>query len=351
MPIAMTVLVMAWVSGPWRVDLEKLTHLAVGVSSPVVTPDEHVYFIDAQDRTIFHLGPNGEEIGTFGGRGQGPGEFEYVWQVQYLADANVILAVDHGDLSIVVFDAVGGFMRETTVNEAFREATLFLDEDTYIGIRSPDYFRDPSASGAEIVLGHVESGRSTQLLALDERTHPAPMIKKGNNSMCLLSFPWIPRGIVAVNSRQTLAALGSSWSVDFQVFDVSQSRVVGSIEDVSIPRIPLTDREIEDYGCRCKINGRVITAADFDQPDFKAIVHDVFWGANGQLWVQLQTPFGNRQHRFLVYDSTGKRLGAIEVSANQRVFFANDTFLWCVETDEQDDRTWILKRPYALSDF
>jgi len=162
-----------------------------------------------------------------------------------------------------------------------------------------------------------------------------------------MTFSWTPRSLSVVSPDRRFVFMGSTGDLDFVVYDVAMQSISGRIEEDRIPRLPLTDEEIEQCGATVRARGKVYRAHDFDQPEYLPLIKSAFCDWQGHLWVLLNARKGTPEINYLVFDRHGKKKGRLTV-ANDRVFQATGSHHWCFDFDRETEDAWIKKIAYDL---
>lgn len=91
------------------------------VTSFVVVENQSIFLLDESQSKIFEYDFTGSLIKSFGGEGNGPGEFEAAQSMAYDQDRNQLLVLDFRNSRIVAFD----------INSGVHAGTILL-KDTYV---------------------------------------------------------------------------------------------------------------------------------------------------------------------------------------------------------------------------
>ena len=97
-----------------RLTFGSVRHLAVEASGSVVVED-------AMGRAVVRVGPDGEFKDSLGRVGPGPGEYQYPFGIAAFPDGSVAVR-DNEPPSIILFDSLGGFIREWTLFDRVKTA-------------------------------------------------------------------------------------------------------------------------------------------------------------------------------------------------------------------------------------
>jgi len=134
------------------------------INDVIMRPDGSLLVVDAISAQIWHLRENGELIGTFGGRGDGPGEFATPTEIAPLGEEEyLVLDTDRFELTVVHIEG---------------------SEQSYVGtIRMPFQALHLCGSGEAVVVNPYDSGHA--LVRIDregsELTSYLPLAELGGS--------------------------------------------------------------------------------------------------------------------------------------------------------------------------
>ncbi|MDJ0839628.1 MAG: 6-bladed beta-propeller [Acidobacteriota bacterium] len=333
----------------WVTDARDLSEIVTGVSHLTVLPSGHVYLLDMRESQIVHLDDKGREVRIFGRTGEGPGEFRYGTRLEHLQGRTLVL-LDQGGRRFLYFDLEGNYLKQFLMNDkSLKHGTRFIDENRVLYVDAGDIWK-PDQRGAEIRLARLDEERDTLLLKNDFRRHGDYSVYKGKNGEArgALIFDWTPASLIAIG--QNRAYLGSTNDVDFLVLDLKTEKPVGRIKDDSVRPRPLMEEEVEAQKGAVIINGKKITARDFDSPDYKAPLARGMVDQIDRLWLLENREFESKARRWRVYTASGKLEGVITLTVKQKLYQADAGFIWIKETieEEEEDVILIKKQTYKL---
>lgn len=109
---------------------------STGIGTPsdaVLDRDGSLVVADLQAGTLTRLSPSGQIVSSFGGKGDGPGEFHYLYKVA-VDSARNIHAYDLGGSQISVFSPAGDFQDRIPLDLSFRQVDdlRVLDSGRYV---------------------------------------------------------------------------------------------------------------------------------------------------------------------------------------------------------------------------
>jgi len=330
--------------GEWTVKLENLSRFTWQVSSLVVTPEEQTYFLDGKEHLIFQLNDQGVEVNVFGKKGQGPGEFERAWKLEYLPAAERLLLFDHGQRKLVEFDRDGQYIETRKLEfELVLGNPIFMSQDLAVLMKAANPFADELGQGARFLLFDFNKKSETLLLKNDVTKHGDPIVSESSDGRKnVINLPWTPRSLIAVSPNRDVLFMGSTIEVNFTVYDVAKGIVSGRIEDMDFPVSPLTVADLEYldqiFGQREK------SLKDYDPPATKPPTGMVLCDSDNRLWVQINHDLLAKNASWMVYESTGKRCGRVCLPKFHFLEHATQTHVWCVVRDPDDDEQVLIKK-------
>lgn len=130
-----------------RIDFEKEEYSDLGLKEPsFAEADGHgnIYVVELYPDSqffIYKFSPGGKFLKKFGGKGQGPGELQWVSALIVNKNGHVQVS-DMNAGKLVEFDADGNFVKETKVHHVVREVVP-LKNGLYLGRRSPKDSSEP----------------------------------------------------------------------------------------------------------------------------------------------------------------------------------------------------------------
>ena len=319
-----------------------------------------LYILDAQSSLITVVGPDGEFRRTFGGPGEGPGEFGSPLALAVFRDGRAVVG-DADHLTYHLFGATGEFER--------RVGWGFGDERPVLAGIMPDPQGDAlfSAVGSEFrsmtYIGDTKShtSRAVERITLTGEDATRDTVAEG----------WLPEGgesiytglaqVKAFGSRMLVGVLpdGSVAFSDSTAYTIKIARSGAGVWRIlrrTLQPIPVTGRMIsaEKDRLRERIGGSSPTLRQYENEridnmpfsDEVAILRALRTSWDGEIWVQRhgEEPIGDfGPIDVLTMDGRylgSYRTGAIEMPAA----FGPDGLIAFIETDEFDVRSVVVRR-------
>ena len=314
------------------------------------------WVVNAGDQRIRIFGPDGVHEATFGGRGQGPGEFRYIIDIAEVGDSLRVT----GMRRVTWMTLEGSVIRTEPLD--WTGLTERLASTAYFGSGSP------LSDGGYLL--NAELRRELPLPGGIVRP-PQPVFRTGpsmDGVDTLGIFPGIeqvdlgsaerPDYWVLPFARRTLVAHGGSPSIVYvaanESHDVLQFSVDGSLRRVLRPlrsSAPATRSDFDAWKTEmlALLEGRPGVAADeieprmdrLPVPDSLPPYQHLIVAINGSLWAGLGQPGIGRQEAldYILFSSTGTPLGHVSVPERFQLLEVGDNYVLGVSRDELDVQT------------
>ena len=330
-----------------------------------VAPDGTMYTLHTQEQVVRMFAADGSFKGLIGGRGSGPGEFENVATMGWVADTLWVL--DFANYRFSQFTQGGEFIgsfsvpyRSTQGLDAVRppRASGLLFDGTVHGAPST-----PSSQVADGTLTH----RVPMLMTREGRvTDTLPSVPFGRNQWAI-SDPDDP-GRGGLYGRQPFGDGPLSWFVPRERAVIILDRTAPSSRDEASLRVskltflgdtvfsriyrfepvPVRSEEVDSvlderasmmaergiFGVT-QARGREWAALTLYQPAFRTGVTSMVLGRDGSIWLS-RGPDGAGQDDWVVLDSAGEPIGHLKLPTGLQIFVVDPPLLWASERDELD---------------
>jgi hypothetical protein len=325
-----------------------------------VAPSDDVHVFDRGDRSIRVFAADGTHRTTYGGQGEGPGEFQVVWAIAVSPDSVIVF---DGRL-YHVFDAEGEFIdahayegladgpRVTVGSAAWTERGWIVTErvraDYGDGPRGPGVVRGPFNRTTHARVFDPATGSFGEPFAT--AVHPDEFLvgEIGFIRAAMLS----PDVVTAISTDGSLFV---SHSGDYEVEEWHPDGSRGSGVTRRIRRIPVTDadmeaeirRNVEEYEARGPLQGESKMAYDMwrndvrgiGHVDFRPVVGYLIADPGGRLLVHRTdmdpNPFESGDASdWDVFDAAGGIVGRFTAAPGIRMFAYDHPFVYGTVRDE-----------------
>ena len=316
-----------------------------------VAPNGTIAITQQQDRLVRFLDSSGTPLGTFGRRGQGPGEFQHVGRLTWIGD------------TLVVSDRQQYRFTLISPDRKLVRSVLWL---THLTVPLPTELDAPSAKVVipELLLGD----RSQVVIASMGRLSMAPNVP---------SRPEEPSPVMRVDSagvfRHLITRVPASDDCSVQVAQPGVAYVVMSIPFCFIPledvaadgsRFSLAYVEKGKNSYRVEVtrsSGEAVFTRSYSYqpvavpaavrdsvkaaarapagrsaaekiPDFFPPLTVILGGRDETTWIEMFSIAGDRTWQML--DDRGNPIGQLKVPRNVRIKVASRSTIWATETDD-----------------
>jgi len=331
-----------------------------------VSESGRIYTAHGQEQVVRAFEPDGSLFRIIGGRGEGPGEFQNVAQIGWVADTLWVL--DYSLYRFNLFSEDGEFLHSFSVPFKFRE-----DETQPYPPRAAGLLSDGTVHGGPPVPSHeVEDGTITHQIILlmtrdGEVTDSVASIRVGNNQWAVydpdnrmsgMMFTQQPFGdgprwgfvpnerALAVLYRKAPSTLGEA---RFRLIKQTLSGDTVFAREYSYQPDPLMKEETDsilDFNvtrwAELGIMGGA-TAARLGSwaerglftPPFRPPISEMVIGRKGGFWLR-GNPIDGDSVMWFVLDPDGSPAGQVSLPVGLRVLAADPSAVWGTETDDLD---------------
>lgn len=349
---------LGWRIGPRpEVSIGKVTgeepYLLTGASDATRLSDGRIVVVNRLTRELRVFDEAGIHLDTWGGTGEGPGEFTAVtiFHIAPLAgDSMVVWGIWH-DPFMTVFDPAGNYERSFRPerSEPGVAGGLIAVAVTPGGaiLAGPNRISNLSVAVVELWNADGELLGSLGTHAGKERIHDVEnsIIYDVIFGRSLLHQPWGDLIVVGPNTRYEIKAYAQDGSMARIVRRDHVTRAptrahVEAYAEALVARIPTAEER--ENALRSRLSRPV--AEQF--PAFASVMSD----AQGHLWVEEFKPPGEEQPGVIwtVFDPEGRALGFVETPAELEIYEIGEDYILGRTRDELDVeyiQVWPLDRP------
>ena len=313
-----------------------------GIVSIVRDGDGNFIVADNGTGEIRVFDTEGRHLRTFGGRGEGPGEFQLLVGAWLLPDGSVV-AADRRLQRITRFDAQGTLLGAGTLT-----GVESMDILTPVGLAGSETFLSrlrpltvPSISSLEDAVGGVEEAfggdeappeyfvryRLDGTLVDTLAGHPGRMMSvstsgSGTNvSLNLLRVPFSAEPAASGSNRGVVITGGTRYEVGVYDDSGALSRIV-RLAEVPTPR---ADEHLEAYvrgsgnpfaQDEASIRAMIAGYQDMPLPETLPAYTDLRTADTGELWARRYSQRGASHSRWDVFGPDGRFLGRVDVPSS-----------------------------------
>ncbi len=321
-------------------------HFFSRLSMLVPDSQQRLYLVDGGSSTIYHYDAEGRFIGTIGGPGRGPGEFEQVGYVS-LDDRDRLFVLDFSGFQFNVLEEAGP--AEWEFQNRF---SVYAWGDSDFPTRMPGAFG--LMPGGELVVVHVNNfsmnpndedvppitvrvysseGEPVRESVMEARGESVLMVSMGEQTMV---FPQ-PYGYTNISAIDADGVLYQNWSEDtaIRVLDTKQENARTDTAGV-IPAVPkkITPEMVAE--AVENINEAARRDARDGIPDHAPFFRYMIADDEGRVWLALyeQARFSS-SHRFVVFNAeSGSVEQVVEFEHPLHITRIRDGRIYGIASDE-----------------
>jgi hypothetical protein len=314
------------------------------VTSLDVDSDGRLYVVDVMNPYVTVLSSTGDVVRTLGRRGEGPGEFKSVTNVQVLPGDSLLVFDQNlsrvtvfrpasAEVAYVVNLAASTFSAPYRIEKAPRSGKLVAAyQQLYSTADDPS--RDRMRRNLLRVLD--ADGAVSRDSVLTFPASESLVVRKGGGLRVNPNAPFGRKGIFRVGDR-----IYYNWTdtLGIEIYSLEGTRVGG----FSIDREPV---EVARSDIREAVSG---SSESFHQvlretaPQTWPVVKDMLLDDQGRVWVSLNSGAG-KQVRWLALEASGRRMGWATLPRNVSLLRITGQSAYAVSVDETDSPRVIIFR-------
>lgn len=330
-----------------------------------VSADGTMYTLHTQEQVVRMFAADGSFKALIGGRGSGPGEFENLAVMGWVADTLWVL--DFRGYRFSQFTPTGEFIGSFSVPYRSIEGLSAIQPPRAGGLLFDGTVHGEPPAFSHLVADGTLTHRVPMLMTRDGTvTDTLPSIPIGRNEWAI-SDPDDP-GRGGLYTRQPFGD-GPLWSFvpGERALIILDRTAPSSRDDASLhvskltfsgdtvfsrtyrfEPTPVSSEEVDSllderasmmaergiFGVTAA-RGREWAALTLYQPEFKPGVVGMVFGRDGSIWLS-RGPDGTGQDDWVVLDSAGEPIGHLKLPTGLQIFVVDPPLLWASERDELD---------------
>jgi len=287
----------------WEIDQTEI-YEPIGRRGAAVSPTGELYLLDYAEFRVLHYDADGNKLGSFGRKGQGPGEFTFPVSIHF--DDDKLYVFDMGGSAIHVFQSDGAFLSRYSLPSMGVEAAR-VDNGWITG--NWMFSRDPAAP-VEVLWRDETLEQQEPILEWPRDAEGGGMrIMAGPNAPAMPFNPVRDRPAMAASPDGKLVFLSHPGPFKISVIDAEKKRVVRTIQR-DLPQIPFNeqwgDQRLKESEERSKSRGGMAIKFKPDYPKYFPNVRSLLATADGRLAVERWSGEPDARDLFLVMTPDGK---------------------------------------------
>ena len=305
---------------------------------------ERLYVLDNRLHQVRVFNLMGQAIGTFGRRGQGPGEFEHPSRVGWQADTLWLIDGMH---RVHRFSPTGQFHRTHT---AIGVLAVSHDGGLLLRQQGSGLPGTPAGTRNTLEISHLSAGKLRTVFRLQQTTKPMQM--RMQDGYLFLAQPFRDDAVWAVDREGRGVYLvdrqvGGNRPHTFGLFALSLSGDTLWTRRYPYQPKPLTqlmvDQRLKEIqgdtrnipGRRLVLDPEVLVKGLY-RPRYLPPVEGIVVGRDGTIWLRRETVPGSETAWYQALSSAGDPLGTIRLPATDRLVEADSNRLWIVTKDADE---------------
>ncbi len=315
-----------------------ITHMALG-------PDGLLYTTHAGEGTVRRWTSDGAPAGSLGGRGEGPGEFQYPYGLGFFGDSLwvwdlVAIRVSHFDLEGRFLGSVSARRNPGGATELPVRPVVPLRDGTFMGMTPPA--STSIARGSQTESPYVRMDADGSWL---NRIWTQPWRRHDTFATSSASQPFGDAHLSGMGARGLLVVERRAWTGEGDpAMRVSEIGFDGDTIFTSVvpyDPVPLAAERFDSV-VRAWAGGSAADEAQIREvmyrPSYLPAVSRLLGAADGSIWLQRFDPVelagGERMIEWLVFDSDGSPLARALTHAGLEVKLITEDMVWGIERDE-----------------
>lgn len=243
-----------------------------------VNEEENIYISDRSDMSIKVFDKEGNYLGTFGRKGEGPGEFKRIGEMHFFPNGK-LLVHDNRSRRSSFFTPEGEFLRNLKWKNSHlhihwvTDSTITMDERIY---------------GEKTILSvKTYDLKGEELVSFGNFTYPTPEILQTQNMTYAMNVPYTPRSIFAAdpNRKWLYHCLNDTYLIE--VYN-SEGELFRKIQRPYTP-VPFTKEEVKEFR---ELNEERLDkpfskmVKEMELPNVKTVTGQMQVDGKGNLWVR-----------------------------------------------------------------
>jgi hypothetical protein len=260
---------------------------------------ENIYISDAKEIGIKVFDPHGKYLHSIGGKGQGPGEFQWIMDFSFLPDER-LLVMDFRSLRTSIFDSSGKFLESHQwIQNLYLDQILLTTNQSFI-LAIAD-FGGPTQE-RKIVVNEYDF-KGNLIRSVGEYVSQKRKVYYDGTINYSVPIPHSPLSLLAGDTKNNRIyhCLNSKYLIE--LYDQT-GELIRKIERPYEP-VPYTSKDKEAFIAQYenhRIEGMKKLAREVDFPSVKSIASRLFTDDQGNLWIRTNEHRKEGDKTFTAYD-------------------------------------------------
>ncbi len=288
-----------------------LSHFINKISSFCVDDFQNIYILDETKKRIFVFNSRGDSINSFGGSGNGPGEF--TTPAGIFMNKSDLFVPDIASKKVLQFTLDGEFIEDLTDLESVPVSLKILDDSLFVG-----YIMNQSFDEDGFII-------NMKLSILNSKLKPIKIIKEKKNK---IDF----KNIFSKNSDEATFDINSKFcfieecsenKFQINVYDFEDKLVKKIIKQYK--KIAYSEKEVQEENNKIKKKLKGLYGEIKFNRKYKKAILGIYIDRLNQLWVKEATEDDlSEDNIFTVFDSDGILKGRFATEYTGDLFFKNN---------------------------
>ncbi len=312
------------------IEIGRTKHILGSIASVCEDHERNFYVLDASDFQVFKFSGEGRLIQKFGGKGQGPGDFQSPHLIVFTPQAEIAVLEDFN--YVTFFDVRGTFLKRLDLNGRF--------ELTYIG---PDRFLawDWNSGGRQQMMVDGKNKIMTTFRTQPRESFSTTLADESGRAVMFnyVSDVYVPELLFGYGGGVGLAGITTDYNLT--LLDAN-GRIIGSIQrNVGPSKISNRERsylkqEIREFAKARSWPDQVLRELSKKIPDLKTIIKAVRLSPQHIFVFLVPRDVAQEDTAFPVdiFSHRGEYLGS--TTLKQIPLFISEGAMYFVETDDSE---------------
>jgi len=298
-----------------------------------VDQDETIYIADSQNQSIKVFDSNGKYVQSIGRRGNGPGEFNSIYDLAFLPDGR-LLVLDNMSRRVNIFNLKNGSSDSFQWEKSIGKLQLATDLSCIFSLYT--FEGDESLEGRKFYVKEFDF-RGKEIRSFGEFRQPDTKLVKEKNFALLVSPPYSPHSIFAADQERQVFYHCMNGAYMIEIFN-REGKVIKRFDRLYQP-LPLNKEDTEEFREKNKKEWLI----GLKIPKVKTVSSRMLVDGSGNLWVETHEQKEDLEGKSLtaydIFDSEGYYQAKLWIKLKPE-FFIKDK-MYRMHKDEKTGYSYI----------